>query len=362
MSTTPRQRFAAQLHGDVLEIGPGAAPFPTAPGARVTYADRKASGGRDALYPELAGTAYGPEADVEVDLDRSGLVALADSGFDVVVASHVIEHVADPVGALREMHRVLRPGGVLAIVVPDRTTTFDAPRAPTPAQHVLAEHESGVREVSEDHIREFCQALHDQPRLAIHTDEVWSWHDPAQLDADLIALHRARSIHVHCWRSEEFAVLVAAVQVVHGTGWDVVDLYVDGDVPGDIEFGLLLRRTERVGTAADLLEQWTELLLADPARDPDRLVHLERALIASAGAPGLDGAGEGPARAVARALTAAREQARSLAELSGDERATAAQREHDILTSRTHRAGQLVSAPLVAARRLRAARSSRGGA
>jgi SAM-dependent methyltransferase len=353
MSPTPRQRFAEQLHGDVLEIGPGAAPFPTAPGARVTYADRKATGGRDTLYPELAGTPYGPEADVEVDLDRTGLRGLPDAGYDAVVASHVIEHVADPVGALREMHRVLRPGGLLAIIVPDRTTTFDAPRQPTPAQHVLAEHADGVREVSEEHIREFCQALHDQPRLPIHTDEVWSWHDPARLDADLIALHRARSIHVHCWRPEEFAVLLAAVQAVHATGWDVADLYVEDDVPGDIEFGLLLRRTASAGTSADLLEQWTDRLLSDPARDPERLVHLQRALVASAGAPGLDGAAEGPVRALARALAGARSEGRSTAEQAARDRRAAAQREQDILSSRTHRAGRLVSTPLLAARRLR---------
>ncbi len=40
---------------------------------------------------------------------------LPDDSFDVVHAHQVLQHVADPVGALREMIRVTRPGGVVAV-------------------------------------------------------------------------------------------------------------------------------------------------------------------------------------------------------------------------------------------------------
>jgi SAM-dependent methyltransferase len=39
---------------------------------------------------------------------------LADGSFDVVHAHQVLQHVGDPVGALREMARVCRPGGLVA--------------------------------------------------------------------------------------------------------------------------------------------------------------------------------------------------------------------------------------------------------
>ncbi len=38
-----------------------------------------------------------------------------DNSFDVVHAHQVLQHVADPVAALREMRRVCRPGGIVAV-------------------------------------------------------------------------------------------------------------------------------------------------------------------------------------------------------------------------------------------------------
>ncbi len=41
------------------------------------------------------------------------------AGYDVVVARHVIEHLRDPAGAIRTMHSLLLPGGLLALIVPN---------------------------------------------------------------------------------------------------------------------------------------------------------------------------------------------------------------------------------------------------
>ena len=41
-----------------------------------------------------------------------------DGHFDRVVATHVLEHIPDPRSALREWSRVLKPGGILSLVLP----------------------------------------------------------------------------------------------------------------------------------------------------------------------------------------------------------------------------------------------------
>jgi 2-polyprenyl-3-methyl-5-hydroxy-6-metoxy-1,4-benzoquinol methylase len=43
-----------------------------------------------------------------------------DASFDVVVSSEMIEHTTDPMQAVREMARVLKPGGPLALTCPNR--------------------------------------------------------------------------------------------------------------------------------------------------------------------------------------------------------------------------------------------------
>jgi 2-polyprenyl-3-methyl-5-hydroxy-6-metoxy-1,4-benzoquinol methylase len=40
--------------------------------------------------------------------------------FDYVVSSEVIEHIPDPYAALRELHRVLKPGGTLVLSTPNK--------------------------------------------------------------------------------------------------------------------------------------------------------------------------------------------------------------------------------------------------
>lgn len=51
---------------------------------------------------------------------NAGALPYADGQFDVVIADNVAEHLADPKAALREIWRVLKPGGVFLFKTPNR--------------------------------------------------------------------------------------------------------------------------------------------------------------------------------------------------------------------------------------------------
>ncbi|MBI2761116.1 MAG: methyltransferase domain-containing protein [Chloroflexi bacterium] len=53
-----------------------------------------------------------------------------DGSFDAAFAHHILQHLHDPLAALLELRRVLRPGGVIGIRDPDEGATLIAPMTP----------------------------------------------------------------------------------------------------------------------------------------------------------------------------------------------------------------------------------------
>lgn len=56
-----------------------------------------------------------PLAKVKMDIHE---IPFSENTFDVVLCNHVLEHVRDDIQAMREIHRVLRPGGFSILQVP----------------------------------------------------------------------------------------------------------------------------------------------------------------------------------------------------------------------------------------------------
>lgn len=62
----------------------------------------------------------------DVALHNANIYALPypDNTFDAAILSEILEHVDDDVAALKEVYRVLKPGGVVAITVPNADYPF----------------------------------------------------------------------------------------------------------------------------------------------------------------------------------------------------------------------------------------------
>ena len=71
----------------------------------------------------------------DLQLDISDMHPIADGEFDLLIACDVLEHVQDDRRAMREIFRVLRPGGFAILTVPQQdhlAVTFEDPSVTNP--------------------------------------------------------------------------------------------------------------------------------------------------------------------------------------------------------------------------------------
>jgi len=92
--------------------------------------------------------------------EASNLFSIDDHVYDFVLASHSLEHTANPVRALKECIRVTKAGGAIVVVLPHYRFTFDHRRSPTPVAHMLEDYDRGTEESDQTHVAEILE-LHD---------------------------------------------------------------------------------------------------------------------------------------------------------------------------------------------------------
>lgn len=95
--------------------------------------------------------------------DGSDLVSVQDGSYDFVLSSHNLEHFANPVKALKEWRRVLRPSGALVLVLPNYKRTFDHRREPTSVDHMIEDFDRNTGEDDLTHLTEILEK-HDLNR------------------------------------------------------------------------------------------------------------------------------------------------------------------------------------------------------
>lgn len=129
-----------------------------------------------------------------------------DNSLAYVASSHVLEHVANPILALEEWARVLRPGGIIYMVIPDKRFTWDRLRATTTIDHLLDDFKRGTTQSDATHVNEFIDGV------------VWAEYGPGKTEEEkesyrhlLLESVKAKleiNIHFHVFEPAYFPTII----------------------------------------------------------------------------------------------------------------------------------------------------------
>jgi SAM-dependent methyltransferase len=180
--SNPREVLARQyIRGAGIEFGALHFPLKVLEGIVVKYADFAPLEKLQELNPDVTDIR---SPDIVTDLES--MRGIDSESQDFVIANHVLEHVEDPLRALKSVGRVLRSSGIAYLALPDKRFTFDRDRPITSLDHVIEDHERGPSGSLLEHYEEWCRWV-DRLDGSEHAQKV-----------SLMLKERA-NIHFHVW-------------------------------------------------------------------------------------------------------------------------------------------------------------------
>ncbi|BFM43690.1 class I SAM-dependent methyltransferase [Flavobacterium sp. CFS9] len=100
---------------------------------------------------------FSPLADVKADICN---LPFKDNEYDVILCNHVLEHIPDDTKAMQELFRVLKPGGMAILQIPQ-----DLSRAVTFADDTITDQKERARIFGQyDHVRIYGRDYFDKLR------------------------------------------------------------------------------------------------------------------------------------------------------------------------------------------------------
>ena len=154
-----RTYFSSKLSGRGLEIGPLHRPMVKHAGMQVEYIDRCTVAELREHYPELNEL---PLVEPDIIGDAENLAPIADQSYDFLISAHVIEHMKNPLGSLEQWCRVVKPGGKIYMIVPDKRAIFDKHRVRTTLGHIILDYRRPSAERDFEHYLDYAIHVHDQ--------------------------------------------------------------------------------------------------------------------------------------------------------------------------------------------------------
>jgi len=185
------------LRGTGIEIGALHNPLRIPKSARVKYVDRMSIPDLRKQYPDLDSREL---VDVDIIDDGEQFSKIKDSTQDFVIANHFLEHCQNPIGAISNMLRVLKNGGVLYLSIPDKRYSFDVDRPETSIEHLLRDYQEGPAWSKRQHLEEWTR----------YVDKL---KDDAEVEQQILHLINIDySIHFHVWTQTEMLELILTLK------------------------------------------------------------------------------------------------------------------------------------------------------
>lgn len=185
-----RQAMSSWLHGTGIEVGAGDRPFQVRDELDVIYGDVRDDDGLKGYFGKDANVFGGGRW-----IDAQTFSGVLDESVDFVISAHVIEHLFDPMGSIEQAIRIIKPGGLYLLAVPDKRYIFDRDRPDTPLSHVVADYADGGEGTKLEAYIEVTHYTHGHPmEKALALAEA---SRNAKLD-----------IHVHAWTQDGFRELL----------------------------------------------------------------------------------------------------------------------------------------------------------
>lgn len=167
-------------------------------------------------------------------------IPFRSNSLDYVVTSHVLEHVANPVAALMEWHRVVKDEGIIYMVLPDRRFTFDHQRELTTAEHMWHDYERGVTQRDSTHVHEYLDKV-DWPMLRpdVPSDEIPACRKAMREQYIYDVQHNKEfNMHFHVFDEQNLFELVTLVAEHKKLSWTIMDQQIE--FPDECPNGILM--------------------------------------------------------------------------------------------------------------------------
>lgn len=137
--------------------------------------------------------------DVEFIINRKQRISdQIHKRFDYIIACHVIEHVPDPIGYIKDLSNLLKDDGILFLAVPDKHETNDKNRPLTSLEHILMDYHDRAVYPSVEHIVEFHRSW-----LELNHGQSVPMMDAYHYAVNYIASGESDA-HCHVWDADSF--------------------------------------------------------------------------------------------------------------------------------------------------------------